>query len=34
MKKEYQKTVSLFDNTQNQPAKFRTRTWVEINYES
>ena len=24
----------MLDNTQNQPNKFRTRNWVEINYES
>ena len=28
---EYQKTISLLDNTQNQPTKFRTKNWVEIN---
>ena len=32
---EYQKIVNLIDdNTLNQPSKFRTRNWVEINYES
>ena len=32
---EYQKIVNLIDdNTVNQPSKFRTRNWVEINYES
>ena len=24
----------MLDNTPNQPTKFRTKTWVEINYES
>ena len=28
---EYQKTISLLDNTPNQPCKFRTKNWVEIN---
>ena len=32
---EYQKIASLIDdNTLNQPSKFRTRNWVEINDES
>ena len=31
---EYQKIANLIDNTPNQPSKFRTRNWVEINYES
>ena len=32
---EYQKTPNLIDdNTLNQPFKFRTRSWVEINDES
>ena len=31
---EYQKIINLLDNTTNQPSKFRTRNWVEINYES
>ena len=32
---EYQKIVNLIDdNTLNQPSKFRTRNWVEINDES
>ena len=30
---EYQKTANLID-TSNQPSKFRTRNWVEINDES
>ena len=28
---EYQKIINLLDNTQNQPTKFRTKKWVEIN---
>ena len=31
---EYQKIVNLIDDTPNQPSKFRTRNWVEINGES
>ena len=36
---EYQKITNLLDNevllsTSNQPSKFRTRNWVEINDES
>ena len=32
---EYQKIVNLIDdNTPNQPSKFRTRNWIEINDES
>ena len=31
---EYQKIINLLDNTMNQPSKFRTRNWVEINDES
>ena len=31
---EYQKIINLLDNTQNEPSKFRTRNWVEINDES
>ena len=31
---EYQKTPNLSDNASNQPSKFRTRNWVEINDES
>ena len=30
---EYQKIVKLLDDTTNQPYKFRTRNWVEINDE-
>ena len=28
---EYQKITDLLDNASNQPSKFRTRNWVEIN---
>ena len=28
---KYQKITNLSDNTPNQPTKFRTRYWVEIN---
>ena len=28
---EYQKIINLLDNTSNQPTKFRTKNWVEIN---
>ena len=31
---EYQKITNLLDDTTNQPSKFRTRNWVEINDES
>ena len=31
---EYQKIANLIDDTSNQPSKFRTRNWVEINHES
>ena len=31
---EYQKIIKLLDNTANQPAKFRTKNWVEINDDS
>ena len=31
---EFQKIINLLDNTTNQPSKFRTRNWVEINDES
>ena len=24
----------MFDNTPNQPTKFRTKNWVEVNYDS
>ena len=31
---KYQKILNLLDDTTNQSSKFRTRNWVEINYES
>ena len=31
---EYQKITNLIDDASNQPPKFRTRNWVEINDES
>ena len=31
---EYQKTINLLENTPNQPSKFRTKSWVEVNDES
>ena len=31
---EYQKIANLIDDTPNQPSKFRTRNWVELNDES
>ena len=31
---EYQKIINLSDKTPNQPSKFRTKNWVEINHES
>ena len=31
---EYQKIANLLDNASNEPSKFRTRNWVEINDES
>ena len=31
---EYQKIGNLIDDTSNQPSKFRTKNWVEINDES
>ena len=31
---EYQKIVNLIDDAPNQPSKFKTRNWVEINGES
>ena len=30
---EYQKIANLLDSASNQPSKFRTRNWVEINDE-
>ena len=31
---KYQKIINLLDNTPNQPNKFRTKNWVEINDDS
>ena len=31
---EFQKIANLLDNASNQPSKFRTRNWVEINDQS
>ena len=31
---EYQKIANLLNNESEQPSKFRTRNWVEINDES
>ena len=31
---EYQKTMNFPDNTSNQPSKFRTKNWIEINDQS
>ena len=31
---EYQKIRNLVDDTMNQPSKFRTRNWIEINDET
>ena len=31
---EYQKIINFLNNTPNQPAKFRTKKWIEINDES
>ena len=31
---EHQKITNLLDDASNQPSKFRTNNWVEINYES
>ena len=28
---EYQKIANLIEDTSNQPSKFRTKNWVEIN---
>ena len=30
---EYQKIANLIDNASNQPSKFKTKNWVEINDE-
>ena len=34
IKMEYQKITNLLDNASNQPSKFGTRNWTEINDES
>ena len=31
---EYQKTITLLDNTPNQLSRFRTKIWIEINDQS
>ena len=31
---EYQKITNLVEDTSNQPSKFSTKNWVEINDES
>ena len=31
---EHQKVINLLENTPNQPSKFRTKNWVEVNDES
>ena len=31
---EYQKIINLLENTPNQPIKFKTKNWVEINDDS
>ena len=31
---EHQKIIKLLDGTTNQPSKFRTKNWVEMNDES
>ena len=31
---EYQKIINLLDNTPNQPTKFRTKKWIEIDDNS
>ena len=28
---EFQEIINLLDNTSNQPTKFRTKNWIEIN---
>ena len=30
---EYQKVINLLENAPNQPTKFRTKNWVEINVD-
>ena len=31
---EYQKVTNLLDDKTNQPSKFRTKNWIEIDNES
>ena len=31
---KYKKIINLLDNTPHQPAKFKTKNWVEMNYDS
>ena len=31
---EHQKIINFLDNRSNQPSKFRTKSWTEINYQS
>ena len=31
---EYQKIIDLLENRPNQPSKYRTKNWVEVNDES
>ena len=31
---EYEQVINLLGNTPNQPTKFRTKNWVEINNDS
>ena len=30
---EYQKVINLLENAPNQPTKFRTKNWAEINVD-
>ena len=30
---ECQKIINLLDNASNRPSKFRTKNWIEINYD-
>ena len=31
---EYQEIMNLLDNISNQPSKFQTKNWIEINHQS
>ena len=31
---QYQKIINSLDKTSNQPTKFRTKNWIEINYDA